>query len=809
MALLFMASQAWAQPAPQFTAKEKAWIKQNPVVRIAVEPDWRPLEYLEHGQPAGLSAEYLKAVSRLSGLRFEVVPDIGWNGMERAIRTREVDLFPSISPQFSMVQQELLITKPYFAGSFAIVTRDNEEIIFDSDRLFGKVVAIKGGGAIEYALATRYPQIKLVTASSTEEALALVADGTAEAAVGLDTTLLPIMRRKFYGRLFVSGTLPEMPAQVAMGIRKDLPILASIVEKSLNSVTARESNEMIATWLDKASYGEPTPQTVLRYYAPYLALVGAAIIALALLVYFALRAKKAALRSEQDKAMFLAIMGHEIRTPVHAILSSVELLAHTKLSEHQAQLSKVATTASESLIALLNDVLEFSRLETREIQLDPVPTAVGPWIRETLELKRWRAEAKGLTLVLEIQCDEDKVLEFDPHRLQQVVLNLLSNAIKFTQKGTVRLRLFYAGSQQGDNGKLTIEVHDTGIGIAPHNQAHIFDAFRQETRETSRRFGGTGLGLAICREIVTLMQGTIGVRSKPGVFTVFTVNIPVRSASAEEAVPTLGPSRERGRTQDDIALADGGRDDHIQGTGDNMILVVDDDELARFTIGQQLASLGLSAAFSSSGSEALERVATRRYDMILLDCDLPDLDGYTVAERVRDSERRAGYHTPIIAISASSDQAHQARCFSSGMDGVLSKPLRLKSLRNMINLWCGTNIREADLELSEKKKTTNMVDTQNMFAKAVEADLVLIEKSLRVQDWVYARHAAHRIKGAALVMGHQDTAAIAAEVERMLAANRKSNIEAVRQHIATLKDHSSRFSSAAARSAAERGYYDL
>ncbi|WP_144243883.1 ATP-binding protein [Sphingopyxis sp. MWB1] len=748
-----LAAPARAQSQPTFTAAERAWIKAHPIVKVAVEPDWRPVEYIENGRHAGLSAEYLKAVERVTGLRFEVIPNTGWGQVKDPLDRAEVDLLPAVSPQFSAgsLRNRLLITPPYFVAITTVVTRKNEPVIFSIHRLAGKTVAMKGGGAFEYAFRKHYPEIELTIVRSNEEALGLVAKGSADATIGIDTTLLPVMQRKYFGRLHVAGNLPEVPAQIAIGVRKELPLLASIISKSLNSLSAAETEAMVKKWLEDTDYGEPTPEAVAYYYAPQIILVFGILILFAALAYFAMRARKAAQRNERDKANFLAIMGHEIRTPMHAILSSVELLQRTPLNEHQTNLSNVAITASESLIALLDNVLEFSKLEARKVELEKVSTAITDWAYQTVEMMRFRAQEKGLALTLENHCDENLVLDIDPTRLRQVVLNLLANAIKFTEQGSVRLRQSWLPTLGAGTGNFVIEVYDTGIGIAPRNQAHIFDAFKQEEVGTTRRFGGTGLGLTICRELVNLMGGKIDVRSEPGVFTVFTVDIPAREVDASEAgqasIQTPLPSAtEKGAS-----------------TGTGKILVVDDHEFARFTIGQQLATLGHDVVFAETGAEALQRVADERFDIILLDCDLPDIDGYTVAERIRDAE--AEHHTPIIAISASTDHSHQARCITSGMDGVLSKPLRMESLCKMLEIW-GAPALDPSMQTFEPEAISKA-----SFKEAFQVDLIMLEEAIASKKWDRAQHAAHRIKGAARIMGHREIGDAAAALEILFASS--------------------------------------
>jgi two-component system sensor histidine kinase EvgS len=283
-----------------------------------------------------------------------------------------------------------------------------------------------------------------------------------------------------------------------------------------------------------ADYGEPTIESILRYRAREVLGATGILLIFVLLTVFSLRARTAAVQSEREKAMFLAFMSHEIRTPLHTIFSSLELLQRSPLNAKQAEKVRTAVVASETLLELLDDLLEYSRLESRGLRLEQLATPIEAWAHQTIDMVRWRADEKRLTLSLDIACDPELILIIDPTRLRQIASNLLDNAIKFTESGTVKIRLDYLPSAEpGRPGELTLEVSDTGIGLSAEQQRQIFVAFRQADRSTPRRFGGTGLGLAICKELATRMHGNIAVSSKPGGVTSFTVRIPaVRVESA-------------------------------------------------------------------------------------------------------------------------------------------------------------------------------------------------------------------------------------------------------------------------------------
>ena len=389
--------------------------------------------------------------------------------------------------------------------------------------------------------------------------------------------------------------------------------------------------------------------------------------------------------------------------------------------------------------------------------LVPEPTYVQPWVQRSADMVRWRVDEKKLGLALELACPPGLCILIDPVRTRQIVLNLLVNAIKFTSTGSIALRVDYLEGKQDRTGSLVIEVRDTGIGIPPQHQRAIFEPYRRVEQSGNRRVGGSGLGLSICRELVGLMKGVITVSSSPDLGTIFTVILPVqRSAHA----PMAGTADAREATED--------VDTPPPTRNGPMILVVDDHEAVQHAIQHQLDALACRSAVADTGEQALAQFARTAFDMVLLDCDLPDIDGYTVVQRMRDDERlQQRTRTPIIAISASTGDTHRERCFDSGMDGVLGKPLRLEALRQMIDLWCPNGVMNRSVPTEEGSQSAK-TDFREIYRQSVDTDLAELGSALSNGDADRALHASHRIKGAAAVAGHAATSELAAELERRL-----------------------------------------
>ncbi|MSU23413.1 MAG: response regulator [Opitutus sp.] len=378
------------------------------------------------------------------------------------------------------------------------------------------------------------------------------------------------------------------------------------------------------------------------------------------------RAKTAADDASRAKGDFLAVMSHEIRTPLNAVLGFASLLSETKLDEAQRGYLATITGEGTRLSALINDVLDLSKIEEGRLALERLPFAPAETAHEALRLLGTRALEKQIALRFEAQLVGPLLVAGDALRFRQVLVNLVDNAIKFTPTGSVTVFLTWAPPAAGDpQGRLSVSVRDTGIGIAVEKQKGLFQMFMQADTSTTRRYGGTGLGLAICQRLVMLMGGEIAVRSAPGEGTDFSFFLPAAPvALPEDALPTplestAGPAH-RPR-----------------------ILVVDDMQTNRFLLEVFLSRNGFDPDLASGGEEAIRLAASHRYDAILMDLQMPDLDGYTATRCIRAAEP-PGQHTPIIALTASIAQGTRDKRLAAGMDEHLTKPLDLRKFKTLL-----------------------------------------------------------------------------------------------------------------------------
>jgi len=661
-------------------------VDRSRVYRIGI----RNLQSTDGGASEGRVDTFAVEVASEAGRRANV--QLKWvvspEGPDEALSAGRVDMWPTftILPERG---RRFHLTDPWMSSERALLTQGPPRREWQ-----GAKVAY-GLGPVS-SLLEQLPGAVAVHKQGEVAAIQSVCIGEVDAAFVLVQSFGSLLVRRPEGCgsvTFRITPLRETQLKVAIGATKEMAPVADALREQIGRMAA---DGTLAQLFNKYSMYSSSESEIVYQLADAqrrsrLSEYGAGglAVATAILIWQMKRVREARRTADQAnraKSEFLAHMSHEIRTPLNGIIATAEMLARRKLEEDERSLVDLIQGSSEGLLTLVNEILDFSRIEAGGLQMELVRFDLYEVVSKAVKLLQPQAAGKNLTLESAIRPEVPRWVVTDPMRLRQVLLNLLSNAVKFTEKGKVRLEVLPAGDP---NEQLAVlfRVIDTGIGIDEMTLQKLFNPFTQGDSSTNRKYGGTGLGLAVCRRLVSLLGGTIGVESHPGKGSAFWFLLPVDAAEAEIPPQQVEPAPACEPKPEVAGAAAPEERGHV--------LIVDDNPVNQIVAARAVRSLGYSASVVSNGQAALDALQQEHIDLVLLDCQMPELDGYQTAAEVRKRESRttlALRHTPIVAMTANAIDGEMERCVAAGMDDYVAKPFRMATLESTLARWIPAGI---------------------------------------------------------------------------------------------------------------------
>ena len=647
----------------KISTKSKQFIKNHPI-KVITTTTWLPFHFKVNGQLKGIDIDYWKLIAKKTHLKSDFIIAPNFTKALNSIKNKQADILLGIGKTKER-EKYALFSKPYVSFPFVIATRNNIGFVENLDMYImkNKIIAVGKNYTAEKILKKHYPNIKLLEVENTKKALEMVEKGKAFGAVDILPVIAYQINEHQFSTIKISGKLPYN-FDVRFMIRKDFPELVEIINKAIDSISIAQKMKISQKWVPIIYEKGFSFESIKKY------LIIGCLILIILIVWIILKiqnekkltkAKERAEKAEKIKSEFLANMSHEIRTPLNAMFGFIQLLKDKELDKEAKKYLNIIERSGKILLTIINDILDFSKLEAGKLHIEMVEFNPKEEIDILYNLFKTDASNKGIEL--KVQEDLKYNIISDPTRLKQVISNLLSNAIKFTEKGKIYLIAKY----DDKNEKLYIEVKDEGIGIEKEKLSNIFQAFTQADSSTTRKYGGTGLGLTISYKLVELLGGELKVESEKNKGSRFYFEIPVKKTTPiKNTKKTIKPIKTKKY--------------HYH------ILVVEDNKANQMFITVLLKKLGLTFDVANDGLEAIEMFKKNNYDLILMDENMPNMNGIKATQEIRKIQKEQDLkHTIIVALTANALEGDKERFILAGMDYYLSKPLDIEKLKEILD----------------------------------------------------------------------------------------------------------------------------
>ncbi|WP_338806786.1 transporter substrate-binding domain-containing protein [Pseudomonas chlororaphis] len=752
------------------TDTQSAWLDTPHTISVAVSEDMPPYSYFgHHGCLNGIVSELLEFIHSETGTRFKIIRASSLSQVDEMLNKNEADL--GLLMNFNQVPSPYLHTQPIATSPYISLMRKEAEVPLDQQST--ATVAVAKGFLATELLVRRYPHIRVKETDTMLEAFQLVSDGGAQFLAAPTGVASFYLKQKYDMHFKIGGPLNVPSADIVFVGADSEATLLSILDKTMRKIPPHEYLNIIGRWSASAATDEKYWTEILPRIWRALAVLSALLLIAALLIIRQrqrikrkqnhllqrqllldelLVAKASAENANRSKSVFLATMSHEIRTPLNAIIGMLELaLTRKDNAQLNEQSVHIAYDSATHLLALIGDILDISRIESGKMALAPEPVQIGQLLESTRNVFAGLARRKQLGLHLEIHPMAREWVWVDRLKLTQIISNLLSNAIKFTERGAVTIRCEVTpGSETSLN--FLFSVCDTGVGIPATQIDLVFKPFFVALGAVGNRNTGAGLGLAISHELSTLMGGRLETESEVGVGTRMTLRVELQRVSVENpaiATDTSAPTT----TPDCPSLT---------------VLIVEDHLPSQYLLYQQVTYLGHQAFTASNGLEGLALWQENNIDIVITDCNMPDMSGLEMSENIRKLEQRIAMRPCIIiGLSADAQREVKEQCLASGMNHALSKPIKLADL----NRWIPK--REVDNRHSiNSPSATNDIHAA-MVTQVVESndgEHAALQNALEKNDPAAIKRTVHKIKGTAYFLNDSGLLTQCVEIEELCSA---------------------------------------
>lgn len=748
-------------PLP-FSAEEQRWLQKHRRVRLLVNPYFPPFTLVDdEDELRGIMADMLNIVSLQTGLQFDPILVRNRHDLAKRMEKEDWAIMPAATLN-SQPQAYVTLSDPLINVAFVLVARGSApdpHLLTRSAR-----IALPVGPIAAHDLKTRFPQVNWVETDNVGIAMKMVEEGEVDAAVASELSAR-YMIDHYYPQGLHYTRIDGLPvAAIRLAIPRDEPVLAAILGKALQAIPPRDILQMTEKW---SKISSQQIENWSQYSRQFYQLIAFALVLIAISLGWGLslcrevrkrkdsqqrledelaqkEALSCALEHEKDKAVqatkaksrFLASMSHELRTPVSAIVGFLELLAKPELNVGQRKEAiELAGSTAQTLLGLIGNILDIDKIESGKYQITPQWSDVAQLVSQQCHTFDALAQQKGIVLHHHNALQEGIMLWLDPQALRQILNNLIGNALKFTAEGAIQVscRLVQADETQGE---LTLIVSDSGCGISEAEQATLFHRYAQARQ--GRQQTGSGLGLVICKELVALMQGRLEMVSHPGVGTTFTITLPVKASRCALHAPQALPTRPQA----------------LPGLA---ILIADDHPTNRLLLKRQLSTIGYSVDEACDGEEAENKLASKHYDLLITDLNMPRKDGLALAASLR--RRYPGL--VIWGVTASALPQSREACLASGMNMCLFKPVSVQTLSHELSRLAGGRASpNVTRHLKLSVLTENTGGDQALMTEILETFRDASATDLQAAGQAIARHepqtflrALHRLHGSAQILG--------------------------------------------------------